>query len=130
MARRGIYLQDIPLDEAWARLIKALEEIGRWQPLPGEVVPLDQALGRVTAKPVWARLSSPHYHAAAMDGYAVRSAELATASDNAPVRLNLGADGPARYVDTGDALPAWADAVVPIENSQSIAAPDGIHSPH
>jgi putative molybdopterin biosynthesis protein len=123
MTQRGIYLQDIPLDEAWARLVEALEEIGLWQPLPGKVVPLDQALGRVTAGPVWARLSAPHYHAAAMDGYAVRSAELATASDNAPVRLILSAEGPARYVDTGDALPHWADAVVPNENIQSIVAP-------
>ena len=90
MTRRDIYLQDIPLDEAWRRLTNALAAVDRWQPLPGESVPLDQARGRVTAAPVWARLSSPHYHAAAMDGYAVRSAETATATDNTPVQLKLG----------------------------------------
>jgi len=123
MPQRGVYLQDIPLDEAWARLTSALEQAGLWQPLPGEVLPLDQALGRVTAAPVWARLSAPHYHAAAMDGYAVRAADLAAASDNTPLQLPLGSAGPARYVDTGDPLPAWADAVVPVENVQLIAAP-------
>jgi putative molybdopterin biosynthesis protein len=125
MTRRGIYLQDIPLDEAWRRLTSALAEAGLWQPLPGEAVPLEQALGRVTAAPVWARLSAPHYHAAAMDGYAVRSADTASATDNAPVQLRLGGDGQARYVDTGDALPAWANAVIPIENVQPVGAPGG-----
>src|SRR5438067_11172212 len=123
MPQRGIYLQDIPLDEAWARLTSALEQARLWQPLPGEVLPLDQALGRVTAAPVWARLSAPHYHASAMDGYAVRAADLAAATDNTPVPLPLGGGGPARYVDTGDALPVWADAVIPIEHVQLIAAP-------
>ncbi|MDW8186420.1 MAG: molybdopterin biosynthesis protein, partial [Anaerolineae bacterium] len=83
---------------------------GRWRPLEAETVTLDRALGRVTAEPVFARLSAPHYHAAAMDGYAVRAADTATASDNTPVRLTLSTDGPAQYLDTGDPLPPWADA--------------------
>ena len=128
MTQRGIYLQDIPLDQAWARFTSALAEAGLWQPLSGEVVQLDHALGRVTAGPVWARLSAPHYHAAAMDGYAVRASDLASATDNTPVQLRLGGDIQARYVDTGDALPAWADAVIPIENIQLIASAPG-HNP-
>jgi putative molybdopterin biosynthesis protein len=118
---RKIYLEDIPLDEAWRRLIGELEQAGQWQPLPGEEVPLDQALGRVTAAPVWARLSAPHYHASAMDGYAVRARDTDPATDTAPVLLELGPQ--AKYVDTGDPLPAWADAVVPIENVQLVEAP-------
>jgi len=125
MIRHGIYLQDIPFDEAWRRLTDALAAAGSWQALPGEQVPLDQALGRVTAAPVWARLSAPHYHAAAMDGYAVRSVDTAVASDNHLVQLKLGGEGQARYVDTGDALPAWADAVIPVENIQTLAGPSG-----
>ena len=35
-----------------------------------------ETLHRVTAEPVWAKISSPHYHAAAMDGYAVNSGDL------------------------------------------------------
>jgi putative molybdopterin biosynthesis protein len=125
LTQRGIYLHDIPLDQAWARLTSALAEAGLWQPLSGEVVQLDEALGRVTAGPVWARLSAPHYHAAAMDGYAVRASDLASATDNTPIQLRLGGDSQARYVDTGDALPTWADAVIPIENIQLIAAATG-----
>ena len=126
MTQREVYLDDIPLDEAWRRLIHALTEAGAWQPLAGESVGLDQALGRVTAEPVWALLSAPHYHAAAMDGYAVRSRETASASDNHPVTLALNPAGPARYVDTGDALPPWADAVIPIENVQPLEMDAGI----
>ena len=116
MSKRKVYLDDIPLDEAWRRLIGALDAAGLWQPFEGEVVPLDQALGRVTAAPVWARMSSPHYHAAAMDGYAVRARDTASASDTTPARLVI--DTQARYVDTGDPLPTWADAVIPIEHVQ------------
>jgi putative molybdopterin biosynthesis protein len=116
----GFYLEDIPLEEVWRRLTAALGAIGLWQPLPAEDVLLDQAVGRVTAAPVWARLSAPHYHAAAMDGYAVRARETARASDSNPLKLTIGTEGQARYLDTGDALPAWADAVIPVENIQSI----------
>ena len=61
-----IYLHDIPLSQAQAHLQDALEQAGLWQILGVEEIPLDEkALGRVLAAPVWARLSSPHYHAAA-----------------------------------------------------------------
>jgi len=72
---------------------------------------------------VWARLSSPHYHAAAMDGYALHARDTAGASDSRPLRVALGSDHGARYVDTGDPLPAWANAVVPVENVQLIGPP-------
>ena len=118
MTKRQVYLEDIPLDEAWRRFIAAMESAGKWAAFPGEDVPLDEALGRVTAKPVWAALSSPGYHASAMDGYAVRSAATLGATETAPVRLKLNEQ--ARYVDTGDPLPAWADAVIMIEHTQLI----------
>lgn len=120
MTERRVYLEDIPLAEAQRRLAEALRAAGRWQPLGAETVPLDQALGRVTAAPVWAALSAPHYHASAMDGFAVRAAATAAATEKTPVRLAVGREGPARYVDTGDPLPKWADAVVPVENVQYI----------
>jgi len=128
MAEHRIYLHDIPLDEAWSRFIRALEGAGRWDPLPGEVVPVAEALGRVTAEPVWARVSSPGYHASAMDGYAVRAVDTYGASETAPVRLacvpRLGTlpdvPRPAAYVDTGDPLPAWADAVIMREHAQPL----------
>ena len=62
----SVYLHDIPLPEAQARLKHALQEANRWGVLGMESIPLDeQALGRVTAEPIWARVSSPHYHASA-----------------------------------------------------------------
>lgn len=113
-----VYLRDIPLQEAWERFRTALERYALWQPLPGEEIPLEEALGRVTAAPVWALISSPHYHAAAMDGYAIQAASTAGASDRNPVLLGLGTQ--AADVDTGDPLPAWADAVIPIEHVQLV----------
>ncbi len=115
---RKIYLQDIPLDEAWRRWSGALQQAGCWQPLPGEAVSLEQALERVTAGPVWADVSSPAYHASAMDGYAVRAVETAGATETAPVRLQVGDQ--AWAVNTGDPLPAWADAVIMIEHVQIV----------
>ncbi|MBI5054960.1 MAG: molybdopterin biosynthesis protein [Chloroflexi bacterium] len=113
MVSKKIYLDDIPLSEAWARFSAAMQAADKWQPIEGEDVPLDQALGRVTAQPIFAKISAPHYHASAMDGYAVRAEDTAQASDNNPVTLTQ-----IKYVDTGDPLPGWANAVIPIENVQ------------
>jgi putative molybdopterin biosynthesis protein len=115
----AIYLHDIPLDQAQARLRQALEGAGLWQVLGEEEIPLnEQALGRVLAGPVWARLSSPHYHASAMDGFALRAQSTAGALPSRPVTLRI--DEETVYVDTGDPLPDWANAVVPIENVEPV----------
>ncbi len=116
MRTRKVYLDDIALDEALSRFWRALAAADALRPMPGEWVPVAEALGRVTAAPVWAKVSSPHYHAAAMDGYAVKAAETHGATETAPLRLNLGTQ--ATYVDTGDPLPAGRDAVIPIEQVQ------------
>ena len=118
---RKVYLEDIPLDEAWRRFIAALESADMWRPFDGEETQVAEALGRVTAEPIWARVSSPAYHAAAMDGYAVRSPDTIGATETSPVQLSI--DSQARYVDTGDPLPAWADAVIPIEHIHLINQP-------
>ncbi len=110
------YLEDIPLSEALARWFAALAEAGLDATLPGEIVPLDEAAGRITAGPVWARISSPHYHAAAMDGYAVRAEETRGASETQPVYLAIGQQ--AFYVDTGDPLPPSTNAVIMVEDVQ------------
>jgi len=94
--------------------MSAVEEAGGLVPTAPERVTLDEALSRVTAEPIWARTSSPHYHAAAMDGVAIRSETTSNASERAPVRLKLGEQ--AQWVDTGMPLPAGFDAVVMIEN--------------
>lgn len=126
MPERSVYLHDIPLDEARAHLNAALQAADRWEPLPGETVPLSEALGRVTAEPVWARVSAPHYHASAMDGYAVRARDTQLATETNPVALHLVEDAleveraqrPAQAVNTGHAMPAWANAVIMVEHVQ------------
>jgi putative molybdopterin biosynthesis protein len=114
-----IYLHDIPLSQAKSHLEKALEAIGKAGVLGIEEITLDEnALGRVLAKPIWARLSSPHYHASAMDGYAVRSESTSTATPANPIELLISTQ--AEYVDTGDPLPGWSDSVIPIENIEPL----------
>src|SRR5918997_7002322 len=115
--RRKVYLEDIPLDEARRRFDEALAKAGALEPIAGEQVSVQEALGRVTAAPVWAPLSNPHYHGAAMDGAAVRAERTLGASEATPIRLKLGAE--AAWVDTGDPLPADANAVIMIENIQT-----------
>lgn len=85
-------------------------------PLRVESAPVEHALGRITAAPVTASLSAPHYHGAAMDGIAARAQDTFGATEFAPRTLELGA-GEGRFapVDTGSALPAWANAVIMIE---------------
>ena len=115
----SVYLHDIPLPEAQRLLEEALQEAGLWRVLGVETIPLDEnALGRVIAGPIWAKISSPHYHASAMDGFAVRAATTNEALPGRPVMLEIG--GEAAYVDTGDPLPDWANAVIPIENVESL----------
>jgi putative molybdopterin biosynthesis protein len=110
------YLEDIPLSEALARWGEVLAAAGLDQPMPGEPVDLDEAAVRITAQAVWAKVSSPHYHASAMDGYAVRAEETRGASETHPLTLQLGRS--AFYVDTGDPLPAGTNAVIMVEEVQ------------
>jgi len=121
----SVYLHDIPLSQAQECLEEALEDSGLWGILGVEEIPLDEhALDRVTAEPVWAVISSPHYHASAMDGFAVRARQTDGALATAPLRLLYGEQ--THYVDTGDPLPAWADAVIPIENVEAVAEDDSV----
>ena len=81
-----------------------------WTPTAGhERVPVQRAVGRVTAGPVHARCSVPAFELAAMDGIAVRAGDLAGASPASPVRL---APDAFDVVDTGDPVPPGRDAVV------------------
>jgi putative molybdopterin biosynthesis protein len=112
--KRDVYLEDKPLEEALKEYLDYLAGLGALAPGPGELVAVEDAAGRVTAAPVYARTSSPHYHAAAMDGVAVRAVDTFGASDATPKRLTLGAQ--AAVVDTGDPLPPECDAVIMIED--------------
>ncbi len=112
--QREVYLHDVPLATARERLARALAELPDWPPRRTLRLPLDQARGHVTAAPVWAALSSPHFPAAAMDGVAVSAADTVGATETSPRRLKL--DTEALWIDTGDVMPPNADAVIMIED--------------
>ncbi|MGE5586198.1 MAG: molybdopterin biosynthesis protein [Bacillota bacterium] len=113
--KRNVYLEETPLDEARQRFFDALDARGIARPRDGETIPVDvPALGRITASPVFARISSPHYHSCAMDGIATRAQATFGASERNPVALRLGED--AVWVDTGDPLPSGFDAVIMVED--------------
>jgi putative molybdopterin biosynthesis protein len=124
---RDIYLHDIPLNEALERLVQALENEGIGGVLATELIPLTEELaGRTLSMPVWAKISSPHYHAAAMDGFAVIARQTDHAMPTQPVLLTYGTQ--TSYVDTGDPLPEWANAVIPIENVEALAVEGSLAS--
>jgi putative molybdopterin biosynthesis protein len=91
MAERNVYLEDIPLDEARARLRSHAREAGagrRCRARPW----LPEALGRITAEPVRGQTVVPHYHSAAMDGYGFRRDTL-NATETRLVTLRIGRAG-------------------------------------
>jgi len=112
--KRNVYLQMKSLEEA-RRIV--LEAFGA-RPLAVETVSAPDAVGRVLAEPVAARFSSPHFHAAAMDGIAVKAQATFGAHPSRPKRLQIGGD--AFYVNTGRVLPPETDAVIMIEHVQVI----------
>ncbi len=110
---RKIYLEDTPLSEAQAALLQRV----RFQPKT-ERIPTQSALSRVTAEAIFAKVSMPNYHAAAMDGIAVKAEKTHGADEQHPVRLKLGEDY--AIVDTGDPIPAGFDAVIMIEHVHQV----------
>jgi len=114
MSGRRVYIEPTPLDDALNIWREKLIALGLWGPLGGETVTVDDSLGRITARAVFARISSPFYHSAAMDGIAVRYADTAGASERSPKKLKVGEQ--AVYVDTGDPLPEGFDSVIMVED--------------
>jgi molybdopterin molybdotransferase len=117
----GQPLHLIAADEA-RRILREVVPVGT------EIVPIDRAAGRVLATPVFAPENAPRDRLSAMDGFAVRSADLTVASAEQPVPLRVvgtilagttfdGVVGPGEAVAivTGGVLPEGADAVVMIE---------------
>jgi putative molybdopterin biosynthesis protein len=105
------YLTNFPLDEAARTYLDALRSRGL--SYKSETIPVTAALGRVTASAVYARISTPHYNACAMDGIALDAAKTFGASETTPARLH---ESDFVRVDTGDPLPPGCDAVVMIED--------------
>jgi putative molybdopterin biosynthesis protein len=121
------FLRVLSRDEAAARFRQALDP----KPLGVEEVSLAGALGRVVADHISAPVDVPPFDRSNVDGFAVRSGDVANASDNAPGSLALNdetiacgteprlavAAGTATPIATGAPLPRGADAVVMIEQT-------------
>lgn len=111
--KRKIYLEDKPRLQAKQEILEAFR-----LPFVKEIISTTEALGRVTAEPIFAHNSTPHYHASAMDGIAVVAESTYSAHEQSPLRLKLGTQFV--IVDTGNAIPAPFNAVIMIENVDMI----------
>lgn len=103
------FVNDVPAEEATDAWRRDRGAAGCPERLAEAVVPLADAVGRVTALPVWASRSSPVGDVAAMDGIAVRATDTHGASETTPLHLKADAY---HVVDTGDPIPDGLDAVV------------------
>jgi putative molybdopterin biosynthesis protein len=135
-ARQEQFLEVVTPDEARARFARHVD----WSPLPGETVALAAALGRVLARDVAAPIDVPPFDRANVDGFAVRAADTAGASDAAPRRLALNPEviacghapalevsaGTATTIATGGVIPRGADAVVMVEHTDLIDDANGL----
>ncbi len=119
----------ILVEEALDRILALIPRLGK------ERLPIQQCLGRVIGEDVHAPRSIPPWDNSAMDGYAVRWADIASASPGHPVRLKVLGDLPAGSVFsgsvgpgegvrimTGAPLPAGADTVVQVEETKKDGA--------
>ncbi len=137
-SRQQQFLDVIDVAEARARLRAHLDP----RPRGTETVALGEALNRVLAQDVVAAVDVPGFDRASVDGFALRAADTAGASEAAPCRLRLNAElvtpgrvpaltvapGTATLVATGGMLPRGADAVVMVEHTEPCPpAPDGGH---
>lgn len=113
MAKRNLYLNNQPVEEALEKYLFALKP---YLHIGEEVIPAAEALGRVTAEPVFAKRNSPLYDSAGMDGIAVISERTHGASETRPVTLVAGEDF--LIVDTGDPIRPPFDAVIMAEDIQ------------
>lgn len=113
------YLSNEPLADAIKKYNEALKAAGICGPLSGERISVGESLGRVTSEAMIAKISSPFYHSAAMDGYAVKFIDTFGASETRPKRLTLPSQSIA--IDTGDPMPDGYDAVIMIEDVEKIS---------
>ncbi len=134
-ARQEQFLEVVSAEEAQARFARHVA----FDPLPAETVALAASLGRVLAHDVMAPIDVPPFDRSNVDGFALRAADSAGASDAAPVRLRLNAEvivcghspvlevapGCATTIATGGVLPRGADAVAMVEHTDLVdhAAP-------
>ena len=109
--KKKIFLNTMTIEEAYKKLFDSFDFNSI---IRTELIPVSEALGRITADAIFAKISNPHYNASAMDGIAVRSDELAGIDERHPKILREKKDF--IVVDTGDVIPKEFDSVVMIED--------------
>jgi putative molybdopterin biosynthesis protein len=109
--KRKIYFEMKSLAEARDIFFNCLDYAAL---LGDEEISATEGLGRILAGPVFARFSSPNFHAAAMDGIAVWAEDTFGTSIERPKRLTIGQD--AFWINTGHPLPFQTNAVIMVEN--------------
>lgn len=116
---------------------------GHARPIGSESIPLHEAYGRVLSEPILAKHDVPPFNRSAYDGYAIRSVDAKDASTEAPVTFgvmgNIGAgfvadqpltEGKAYRIMTGAILPGNADAVVMLEETETVEGGFSITKPY
>jgi len=86
--------------------------------LEAEEIPVLESPGRITAEPVFAKVSSPSYHSAAMDGIAVLAEDTYGATERNPKILKIGRE--AAWINTGHVMPEEKNAVIMAEKLNQI----------
>jgi molybdopterin molybdotransferase len=120
----------LSVEEAQDRIFAAIS--GSTEP---EVAWLSEALGRVIAEPVESPISLPPWDNSAMDGYAIRTADVRAATESAPVTIEIVGEvragqapgiivkrGTGVRIATGAPVPPGADAVIPVEGTTPLDA--------
>jgi putative molybdopterin biosynthesis protein len=113
--KRNIYLKMKTLEEAKKIMGEAFPDFDR---LPAENIDVANAVNRILSEPVYAAMSSPNYHAAAMDGIAVAAESTFGAAETDPKILEIGKE--AHYINTGHVMPENTSAVIMIENVNAL----------
>lgn len=113
---RTIYLQNTDIEEAVSMYLEKMTM--SIQSIKGEFIDVRNSLDRVTASPIFARLSSPNHNAAAMDGIMVISERTFNATEATPVILTSGVDF--EYINTGHLIKEPFDSVIMIEDLVSV----------
>ncbi|MDD2574350.1 MAG: molybdopterin biosynthesis protein [Bacillota bacterium] len=112
MKGKNVYLSSKELEQALDEYTSRLK--GFFDSCKTEGIDTALSLGRVTAEPVFAIVSSPHFNASAMDGIALKANVTFGARERNRIRLSEGKDYV--VVDTGDPIPSGYNAVIMSEN--------------
>ena len=117
--KRNVYLSMKTLEEA-KRLF--FSRFSSKQRTGSEEISVEDSLARVTAEPVFSRMSAPSYHSAAMDGIVVSAEATYGTTERNPKTLKLGRD--ALWINTGHAIPDGFDAVIMVEKVHQLDEED------